>query len=250
MALEKKVEEKVQATMPHVTDVVDKDPIETIKGFWANYGKKIAIGLGALTLVLGAYIGYKKLYVEPQETKANEAIFAAERLFDAMSMQGNFNADSSKLVLSGDKSKDIIGVLDIVKNYGSTATGDRAKFIAGAVYLHQKDFANATKYLSDFDGNGANQVKSKALIMLAQAYAEQNKKEETLSNFKKAAELVSNDDNAAAEALFLGASYADYTNNSKEAVELFSTIKTKYPSSKRVVGGDVDKYLARLGQTK
>ena len=148
-----------------------------------------------------------------------------------MAATSNFNKDSVTYVLKGDKAQGITGMLDIIKKYDGTLTGNRANYYAGACYLHQKDFTNAIKYLKEFDGNGANQIISKANIMLGQAYAEQKKTDEALNYFKKAASVVANDEGMASEALFMAGRYADATGKTKDAIELFTQLKTKFPAS-------------------
>jgi TolA-binding protein len=221
--------------------------IEKAKGFWAKFSKPIIYVGSAAILLVGGWLAYKHLYKIPNEDKASELIFPAEKMFAKMSATSSFNQDSLNFVLKGDKAQGITGMLDIIKKYGGTATGNRANYYAGACYLQQKDFVNAVKYLKEFDGNGANQIESKANIMLGQAYAEQKKTEEALNSFKKAAAVVANDEGMAAEALFIAGRYAEATGKAKDAIELFTQLKEKYPASGRVSGGDVDRYLAKLG---
>jgi TolA-binding protein len=201
-------------------------------------------------LVVGGWLAYKHFYKIPNEEKASELIFPAEKMFGKMAATSSYTKDSLTYVLKGDKAQGITGMLDIIKKYGGTATGNRANYYAGACYLQQKDFANAVKYLKDFDANGASQIESKANIMLGQAYAEQKKTEDALSAFKKAASVVADDEGMATEALFIAGRYADAIGKSKDAIELFTQLKDKYPASNRVSGGDVDRYLAKLGVTQ
>jgi TolA-binding protein len=224
--------------------------LEKAKGFWANFSKPIIYIGSAVILLIGGWLAYKYLYKAPNEAKASELIFPAEKLFSKMAATSNFNKDSVTYVLKGDKAQGITGMLDIIKKYGGTLTGNRANYYAGACYLHQKDFTNAIKYLKEFDGNGANQIESKANIMLGQAYAEQKKTDDALNYFKKAASVVANDEGMASEALFMAGRYADATGKTKDAIELFTELKTKFPASVKVGSGDVDRYLAKLGVTQ
>jgi TolA-binding protein len=222
--------------------------LEKAKGFWAKFSKPIIYVGSAIILLAGGWFAYQKFYKEPNEQKASEAIFPAEKMFGKMA-SSNFTKDSINLVLKGDKAQGITGILDIIKKYGGTKTGNRANYIAGACYLNQGDFTNAVKYLKDFDGNGANQIASKANILLGHAYAEQKKTDDALSYYKKAASVAANDESMAGEALFVAAAYADAMGKSKDAIELFTQLKDKYPANTRVSGGEVEKYLAKLGVT-
>jgi TolA-binding protein len=233
-----------------VENVETNIALEKAKGFWANYSKPIIYVGGAIIVLALAWFGYTKFYKEPNIKNASEAIFPAEKLFGKTSVNSSFNKDTLNLILKGDKTLGITGMLDIIKKYGGTPAGNRANYFAGACYLQQKDFANAVKYLNEFDGNGAYQIESKANLMLGYAYSEQKKTDDALSHFKKAASVAGNDEGMAAEALFIAGRYADATGKTKDAIELFTQLKDKFPASSRVNSGDADKYLAKLGVVK
>lgn len=224
------------------------ETVQSAKGFWDRFSKPIIYIGSAIIVLVGAWYGYKKFIVEPKERDANEQIFAAENLFDKMAGTG-FSKDSVNIVINGGdlEGQKITGVLKVISNFGGTQAGDRAKYIAGASYLHIKEFDKAIKYLKDFDGNGATQIQSKAYIMLGHAYAEQKKTADALSAYKKAASVCEKDDFFAGDALLIAAAYAGATGDNKQAISLYEEVKKKYPSNNAVQNGDVDKNLARLG---
>ena len=216
-------------------------------GFWEDYSKTIIItGLGIITLIAGWY-AYLEFIKKPNEHKGNEMIFAAESLFDKMASVNGFNKDSSIFVLNGNPAAGITGVLKVIKEYGGTEAGNRAKYIAGATYLHLKEFSKAVDHLKDFDAGGADQVESKAYLMLGHAYSEQNKTGEALDFYKKASTVNKKDDVTTADALLVAASYADAINKKEDAIDLYTRLKNEHPTSTPVRSGDVDKYLAKLG---
>ncbi|RYD79657.1 MAG: tetratricopeptide repeat protein [Sphingobacteriales bacterium] len=237
-----------------ITEPVVVETTETVqpsKGFWDRFSKPIIFVGSAIIILIGAWYGYKKFIAEPKEREANELVFAAESLFDKMATAG-FNKDSVNIVINGGDldGQKITGVLKVISNFGGTSAGDRAKYMAGASYLHIKEFDKAVKYLKDFDGNGASQVQSKAFIMLGHAYAEQKKTSDALAAYKKAASVNEKDEFFASDALLIAAAYAGATGNNKEAISLYEQVKSKYPSNIAVQNGDVDKNLARLGVVK
>lgn len=231
--------------------VETNDTVQQAKGFWDRFSKPIIYVGSAIIILIGAWYGYKKFIAEPKETEANELIFAAESLFDKMA-SGGFNKDSVNIVINGGDvdGQKVTGVLKVISNFGGTSAGDRAKYIAGASYLHIKEFDKAVKYLKEFDGNDATQVQSKAYIMLGHAYAEQKKTADALAAYKKAASVNEKDEFFAADALLVAAAYAGATGNNKEAISLYEQVKEKYPSNIAVQNGDIDKNLARLGVLK
>lgn len=239
------------------------DVVQRAKGFWDKNSKRIIIIASAVILLTGSYLGYKYLYKLPKEQKASEAIFPAEKLFAKMAASGTYNKDSVNIVLNGGNldGNAITGMLKVISNYSGTPAGNRAEYIAGACYLQLKDFDKAIKHLKEFDGNGANQVQSKAYILLGHAYAEQKKTEDALSYYKKAGSVVSDEDaNQKAIALFMAASYADYLGKTKEAIDILQDMKTNHMAGllkkdatspePAINVDDVDKLLAKLGVTK
>lgn len=224
--------------------------VEKAKGFWAAYSKKIIIVGSAIIVLAGGYLGYKYLVTIPNEKAASEQIFPAEKLFGTMASQSTYNKDTVNIVLNGDKATGVTGLLKIASKYGSTKSGNRAQYMIGACYLQLKQFDKAITHLKDFDGNGADQVQSKAYMILGHAFAESKKTSEALDYYTKAGNISDLDEGMASEALFIAGRYADAIGKSKEAAELFQKLKDKYPVSQRVSSGDVDKYLASLGMTK
>ncbi len=222
------------------------------KGFWDRYSKRIIIAGLALIVLGGAYFGYKYFYKVPREEKASELIFPAEKLFGKMATTSSYNKDTVNTILNGGnlEGSAVTGLLKIISNYDGTPAGNRAQYMTGACYLQLKQFDKAVKYLKAFDGNGANQVQSKAYILLGHAYAELKKTDDALSYYKKAASVVAEDEGMTTEALYIAGMYADAMGKTKDAIELFQKIKDDFPASQKAQSGDVDKYLAKLGVTK
>lgn len=239
--------EKKATTMTGDADLV----VMKAKSFWDKYSKPVSyIGLGIIAVIVGWY-SYDNFIKLPKEKSASEAIFAAENLFGQMATTG-FNKDSVNKVLNGGvvDGTTITGLLKVINKFGGTEAANRANYMAGASYLHIKEYDKAIKYLKEFDANGAHQIESRAYVMLGHACAEKNNKSEALSYYKKAASVNEKDEALSADALMLAANYADATGDSKEAISLFEKLKEKYPASSPVTSGDVDKYLAKLGVIK
>lgn len=215
--------------------------IQKAKGFWDKFSKPIIYLGSAVILLGGAWIGYKKFIKEPNEAKAAEQIFPAEQIFDKMALTG-FNKDSINLVLNGGNG--MKGVLKVASEFSGTDNGNRAHYIAGACFLHNKDFANAVKHLKEFSTD-ATQIQTAAYSMLGDASAELKKNDDALDYYKKAASLNPKDDFMTSEALYKAGNFAEFTGKTKEAIELFQKLKDNYPKSSHAA--EMDKYLARLG---
>jgi len=221
--------------------------VERAKGFWAKFSKPIIYVGGAIILMAGGWLAYKNLVKVPNEAKSAELIFPAEELFDKMTQTG-FNKDSIGLVLNGGNG--ITGVLKVAGNYGGTAAGNRAHFIAGACYLHNKDFNNAIKNLKEFSTK-STQPQSAAYRMLGDACAELKQNDNALSYYKKAVDVADvKDESTRFLSLSRAALFCETTGKTKEAIDYYQQIKDEItPGFLRDnrIDFQVDKYLARLG---
>ncbi|MBZ5856164.1 YfgM family protein [Flavihumibacter profundi] len=217
-------------TIPEV-EIVDK-----VTGFWQQNSKNILIGVAAIVIIAGGVAGYKYFISGPKTEKANEAIFRAENYF---------RMDSLQLALNGDATNP--GFIKIIDRYSGTPAANLSKFYAGASYLRLGDYAKAEKYLKDFS-TGAPQINARAKSLLADTYSEQGKKEEAAKLYREAAGLFDKDEFNSSEYLFRAGYLYESLGKNAEAIEAYKTIKEKYPRTER--GFEVDKYLARLGETE
>lgn len=232
--------EKTAAAVPEEAQAV----IEKARGFWAKFNKVIIYGGTAVILVGGGWLAYKHFVLEPKMEKAADAIFPAEQVFDKMTQTG-FTKDSINLALNGGNG--ITGLLKVAEKFSGTPAGERAHYMAGACYLHNKEFDKAVKHLKEFSTD-ANQVQAAAYIMLGDASAELKKNDDALSYYQKAASVNSKDEYMTPEALFKLGGFAESIGKTEEAVTAYKKIRDAFPKSSRA--GDMDKYLARLGVTE
>ncbi len=230
------------------TTAEEHEVLTRARGFWDKYSKPIMYIGGAIILIIAGWYGYVNFIKLPNEKKADEAIYAAEAIFDKMSTAG-FSKDSVNIALNGGalEGKKITGLLKVVSNYGGTKSGNRARYMVGASYLQIKEFDKAIKYLKEYEADGAEQVQSLAYKMIGDAYSEQKKTEDALNYYKKAAEVSGKDEAFTGNALAMAADYASYIGKTKDAIELYTKLRDKYPDNGSVKSGEVDKQLAKLG---
>jgi predicted negative regulator of RcsB-dependent stress response len=208
--------------------------VERAKDFWGRFGKTISIALGAVILLVGGFLIYKNFVQAPKERKAADAIFKAEEYFAQDSLDKALNGDGQ-----------FPGLEKVISQYGGTAVGERAKFIAGSIYVKKGNFDKAISYLKDVDTEAA-QVQARAYKLLGDAYAEKGNSKEALNYYKKAGRHFEEDEIFSSEALFMAAYLADKVLNDKQgAIELYKEVKTKYGQTQW--GSDADKYLAQNG---
>ena len=122
--------------------------------------KLVASVIGAITLIVGGYFGYK-YYIGEQDAQAQKEMFQAVRYFEA---------DSLTLAMNGDGN--ILGFKQIIEDYSRTDAGNLANFYAGVISLKQGKFPLAVLYLEDFKSNDLL-VQPRAYSLLGDAYMEQ-----------------------------------------------------------------------------
>lgn len=225
--------------------------IRKAQDFWEKYSKPVTYVGSAIILIIAGWYGYLYFIKNPNEQAAAKMIFPAENLFGKMAASG-FNKDSVNIVLNGGSfdGMNVSGLLKVMTKYNGTEAGNRARYMTGACYLHIREFDKAIKYLKEFDSHGADQVESRAYMLLGHAYAEKNNKEEALDYYEKAASVNEKDEALSADAMMMAATYAEAVGNEAKSVSLFKELKEKYPASNAVKSGEVDKYLAKLGVLK
>lgn len=200
--------------------------------FFEKYQTLILSVLGGIALLVGAYLGYKYLYIAPKEKAAIEAIYQAET---------QFAKDSFALALEN-PGGGFEGFLDIIDNYSGTATANTAKFYAGISYLNLGKFESAVEYLSDYSPKDEITPAMK-FGALGDAHSELGDLEKGMGFYQKAADYEDNDlispyylNKIAKLHLVMG--------KNAEALSTFRKIKEKYPLSNQVL--DAEKYISSL----
>jgi tetratricopeptide (TPR) repeat protein len=216
----------------HAHEVKTDDVVLKAKSFWTQYQKPVSAAVIVLLVIVGGWIGYKNFIVAPKEEAAQNAMWKAEQYF---------RQDSLNLALNGDKMNR--GFLYIINNYGSTKSGNLAKYYAGVSYLRLSNYNKTVEYLKDFS-TSSKQIQMMAYGALGDAYSELNKNDDAVSYYKKAANEFTDDVTMSSEYLFRAALRLETTGKTNEALDLYKELKEKYPNSER--GFSADKYIYRL----
>lgn len=206
------------------------------KGFWEKFSKPVIYIGGAIIVILGGYYGYQKLYSEPREGKAADAIWHAQQYFQQ---------DSLKLALNGDGQ--FPGFEKVASSYGGTKIGNLAKYYSGVCALRLGDFKKAEGYLKDFNTD-SKEIQAVAYARLADTYAELGKKDEAVEFYAKAGHYYPEQEALSAENLFRAGLLSETLGKNDAAIKYYKEIKEKYPRTDR--GYQIDKYLARLGSVE
>lgn len=208
------------------------NPLDKVTITYEKNKKRINTIATVIIVAVVGFFAYLKLYKEPQENKA----------FNALSYpQAYFMQDSLNTALNGDGQH--IGFAKIAKKYSGTKAANLSNYYAGVCYLRMNDAKNAIKFLKEFDGNGTS-VEYMAYGVLGDAYMNDGNLKEGINYYNKAAE---DKENIVVTPMYLyraGVAY-EMNNQLDKAKENFKLIRDKYPTS--VQARDIDKALARLG---
>lgn len=194
--------------------------------------KAIVFVIIAAVALVGLILGYKYLYKQPHEKNAEKSIFVAENYFAK---------DSFQLALNGNGA-DIMGFLDVIKKYDDTPTGNVAHAYAGICYYKLGDYAKAEEHLKKFDSSDT--MVAPALVgLIGDCYVEQDKYQEAIGYFEKAAKSA---DNELISPIYLkkAATVYKHLGQNDKALECYKTIKEKYYASQDAQ--DIDKYIEQL----
>ncbi|OQA12655.1 MAG: Tetratricopeptide repeat protein [Bacteroidetes bacterium ADurb.Bin397] len=209
------------------------ETINKAEGYISENKKSISIIVGAVLVVILGYFGYTNLIVKPQEENAIREMFMAERYFQM---------DSVNLAINGDGQ--FMGFQEIIDNYGSSSSANRAHYYLGMCYMKKGEWDNAIEYLSGYDAED-DVTGALALGAIGDANLEKGNNEEALNYYMKAVDW---DKNQFTAAIFLlkAATVKEIQNDYKGATDLYERIKKDYPQSTEA--RDIDRYIARASQ--
>lgn len=215
----------------------NQDPLDveealmTSEAFLFKY-KNIIIGVVvAIVVIVCGTLAYKHFISEPNELKASEASFMAERYF------GN---DDFETALKGD-SLGNAGFLKIADEYSGTKAGKLANAYAGICYAKLDKFEDAAKYLDKFSANDF-MVAPALLGTIGNCYAQLGQLDKAAATLLKAADKANSMVLSPIYLLEAGQILEKQGKNS-EAVEAYKQIKNKYGNSMQAM--DIDKYIDR-----
>lgn len=218
------------------TKTSEEKVVRAAQNVWSKNSKPIIYALIAIVALVGGWFGYKHYVKAPEELQAGNAMWKAQEYF---------KVDSFNLALNGDGTNQ--GFLRVISKFGGTESGNLAHFYAGACYLQLGDFNNAVKHLKDFSTT-SDALKVRATGLLGDAYSELGKKQEAVDQYKKAGTIFPEDNINSPEYLYRAALLYKDLGKKQEAIDALHLIRDKYPVSPR--GYDVDKVLAKMGDTK
>ena len=216
-----------QSTTEEVFNTLDEGASRT-ETWVADNQKYIYIVLGVIVIAVLGYLGYEQFIQEPKRAEAANEMAQAQNYMQAAMNAGATESDSLyNLALNGGEGK--YGFLDIIDNYGGTASANIASYNAGFAYLYTGKYQEAIEYLEDFSSND-EVLAPLATGGIGDAFMQLEQPEEALDYYVKAANMRSNSFTtpkfllkAAVTALELG--------NAEDALEYLNKLENEYPES-------------------
>jgi TolA-binding protein len=196
-----------------------------------NNQKSLTIIVLAIIVIVGLFIGYKRLYIAPMEKEAQTQIFAAEQYFEK---------DSFNLALYGDGN--YLGFIDIIDSYGPSKTGNLARYYAGISYLGLGEYEKALEQLKKFSIKD-NMIGSVAYGAMGDCYVQLEKLSEGAEYYIKAAKYGDNNFTTPLYLMKAGQVYEQLGKYS-EALKVYTSIKKEYAKSSEA--REAEKFIARV----
>ena len=193
--------------------------------------KPITIAVAAVIVLVIAFLGINRFYLQPRNDEAQTQMFMAENYFER---------DSFNLAINGDGN--YLGFLDIIDDYKMTKAANLAKYYTGISYLHLGEYEDAIDYLKSFKtkdlllGPIAEGAKGDAKLELGDS-------QEALKHYRKAYSMNENELTSPVYML-KAAKVLESLENFEDALAIYREIKAKYPETTE--GQEADKYIARV----
>lgn len=218
--------------------ISDQDQFESVENalsktehYIEENQKSLTIIILAIIIIVGGYLGYKKLIVAPKEKEASAQMWMAEQYFAK---------DSFNLALKGDGN--YLGFLSIIDDYSITKSANLAHYYSGICYLHMGDYKNAIDYLKKFESKD-KMIAPIAMGSIGDAYMELGEIDEALSFYKKAANNFTN--NFTTPLYLQKAGFAfEQLGKYNDALEVYKRIESEFPNSTE--GRQIEKFIAQV----
>lgn len=192
--------------------------------------KSLGIIVGAVLVLVIGYLAYIKFIVEPAEDKARGQMFMAEVYFEQ---------DSLKKAMDGDGNYP--GFKQIIEDYGSTKSGNLARYYMGMIYLKTGKFQESIDMLNTYDGE--DEITPTLTIgAIGDAYLELGKKEDAVKQYMKAASENKNNFTSPIYLMKAGKTF-ELMGKYSDALQAYEQVKRDYPNT--MEGSESAKYIAR-----
>lgn len=185
--------------------------------FYEQYKKPLIGGGIAIVVLVVGFIGYRA-YLNAQNEQAQEQLGEIIWLYE----QGDYQR-----ALEG--TSEATGLLEIIAEYGSTETGNLARFYAADAFYHLGSYERAVELFEAYDEED-NYLGASAYAGLAASYANLEQFAKAATYYEQAAFVYQNE---ATSPLYLFSAAQNYEEAGQfaHARELYQRIQEQYPES-------------------
>ncbi|MUU77620.1 tetratricopeptide repeat protein [Winogradskyella endarachnes] len=223
---EKEVIVEEESTTAEVFNTLDEGASKAEE--WAVRNQKYIIGtVGAIALLVLAFLAYNKFVAEPNEKDAMNEMYTAKKYFND-AVNGMSSDSLYRMSLEGGEGK--YGMLDIIDNYSGTPAANLANYYAGMAYLNLKDYQKAVEHLDDFSSEDI-MLGPIAKGGIGDAFVQLNQSDKALEYYEKAFKANVNDFTTPLYLLKAAKVAIDLGENSK-ALDYLTRINTEFSDSK------------------
>jgi len=202
-----------------------------VLNFYQKYQAKVIIGLAAFALVVIAIILYSN-------KSTNDNLAAANLLSKVIPI---YQSGSYEEAINGLPTANIVGLKEIVDNYGGTEQGESAKIYLANAYIVTNNIEEAFKLFDDYSGSNPL-FKATSLAGRASYYEIKKEYEKAADLYKDASRItISNPSNP--EFLLKAGINLLKLGRKEEAKAVFLEIKSEYKSAPTTL--ELDRYLVQ-----
>jgi TolA-binding protein len=200
--------------------------------WYEKHKKNISIAITVLVLAIVATVVFIK-----NRSDNNERAMA--QLGDVYAL---FDSGQYQAAIDGIPERNIPGLKSIVENYGSSPSGELARFYLANAYYQMGRYDEALRQFEDFTASDEMLTVSRYAAM-AGCFEAKGAFKEAAENFEKAATKYAKDVNAA-ENLNNAARNFGLVGDKEKAIELYKRLKKNYPTS--VYAREADRFIMQL----
>lgn len=197
--------------------------------FVDTYSKQIIIGIGVLAVIIAGTVIY-------QNKAAADNIAATTALSKIIP---NYEQKNYQSAIEGQPGTDLIGLKNIVENYGSSAQGEVAKLYLGNSYYYTGKYDEALKVYSEMS-NSQPSLSAAAFAGQGACFEAKNDFAQAAEKFEKAAHVYKFNALNSSYLLHSGINYIK-AKNYDSAKTVLDLVKKEYKNSNEAK--EVDKYL-------
>ena len=211
------------------------------EAFATKYKKAFIIAIVAIVVIILGAFAYHTYIAVPRQEKASTALGRGQEYFNQEMFDKALNGDGAGYE----------GFAKIADDFSGTDAANLANLYAGLCEANLGKWADAQKYLENYDTKSDEMVSPAALSALGDVYAHNNELDKAVESFKKAADMADSKapDGASStlSPIFLlkAGEILESQGKKDDALKIYQDIKKKYQVSAVVQSNDIDKYIER-----